>query len=78
MTTLETTYISSSESIDTILLDNETIVYVHYKDGYISIIETLQSLLAIMDGDLNNARWMWLGLHDDLDSVLRELSEKRM
>ena len=75
---LDTTYITASESIDTILLDNETLVYVHYKHGYASIIESLQSLLAFLDGDVN-ARWMCVEDNEEaVDAVLQELSEKRV
>lgn len=75
---IDTTYITASESIDTILLDNETLVYVHYKNGYASIIESLQFLLAFLDGDVN-ARWMCVEDNEDaVDAVLQELSEKRV
>ena len=75
---LDTTYITASESIDTVLLDNETIVYVHYKHGYASIIENLQALLNFLNGDVN-ARWMCVADNEDaVDSVLQELSEKRV
>ena len=74
---LDTTYIRPDETIDTILLDNETIVYVHYKNGYASIIESLASLLNFLDGQIG-ARWMCVADEgDNVDKILQELEEKR-
>lgn len=75
---LDTTYIRPDETIETILLDNETIVYVHYKNGYASIIENLRFLLDFLGGDVN-ARWMCVADEgDNVDEILQELEEIRV
>ena len=47
----ETTYIIPGETIDTCVINKNRVVYVHYKNGYYSLIEGLQNLLDFLNGD---------------------------
>ena len=46
-----TTYITAGETIDTCVINKNRVVYVHYKNGYYSLIKGLQNLLNFINGD---------------------------
>ena len=47
----ETTYITAGETIATCVINKSRVVYIHYKNGYYSLIEGLQNLLNFLNGD---------------------------
>jgi hypothetical protein len=76
MTTIDTTYIRADETVDTILMSDGQLIYVHHKNGYSSLFDSLASLLDFLNGDVT-ARWICVET-DQLDSVLDELDIKSL
>ena len=68
----ETHYFRADETIETAIVDGERVIYMHYKNGYYSLIEGLDNLLAFIGGDVSE-RFACVDSFAEVNKVLNEI-----
>lgn len=61
-------YITAGETVQTIIVNGFSVVYMHYKNGYYSYILGLENLKKFLDGD-TNARFFCSDNTEDFENV---------
>ena len=61
-------YRTAGETVQTVIVNDSQVVYLHYKDGYYSYILGLDNLLRFLDGD-TNARFFCSDNTEDFENI---------
>lgn len=65
---------NASETVQPCMLDDDTLVYVHYVNGYFSLFDSLKALHEFLNGD-TSARRSCFSDEEGLESALKTYSE---
>lgn len=66
---LENEYLAKAdETVQTIIVNDSAVVYLHYKNGYYSYIQGVGNLLAFLNGDVN-ARFFCSDNTEDFEKI---------
>lgn len=69
---LDTEYIFGDETIQTVIVGDDRVMYVYYHDGYYSIIEGAYKLYEFLNGDLS-CRKECFETEEDVELYLKSL-----
>lgn len=70
---LDTEYLDQAdETIQTVIVGDDRVVYVHYYNGYYSLIEGVNSLLSFMAGDCSE-RFACTDNEEKVEEILKRI-----
>lgn len=61
-------YKKADESVQTVIINDSQVVYIHYKNGYYSYIVGLDNLLGFLNGNVN-ARFFCSDNTEDFENI---------
>lgn len=69
---LNTEYIRADETVEAAIIDGKRIIYVHFKNGYYSLIEGLCNLMTFLNGDTSE-RFACVEDFREVQNILKEI-----
>lgn len=66
---IATDYVRADETIETAIVNGERVIYMHFKNGYYSLIEGLGNLMSFLNGEVSE-RFACVDSYSEVDRIL--------